>query len=88
MTAIRVSDGTLLTEKAHILERWPEHFSQLLKTTSSVEDQAIQDMPQRPLIHTLDVPPTKVDYKGYQAAADGQGPWRRWNTTQNLQGGW
>ena len=61
MTPIRASDGTLLTEKAHILERWTAHFSQLLNKTSSVEDQAIQDMPQRPLIHTLDGTPTKAE---------------------------
>ena len=58
---IRASDGTLLTEKAHILECRMEHFSQLLSKTSNVEDQTIQDMPQCPLIHTLDVPPTKVE---------------------------
>ena len=60
VTAIRISDGTLLTEKAHILERWSDHFSLLLKRTSSVEDQAIQDISQNPLIHNLDVPPTKA----------------------------
>ena len=46
--------------KALTLERWTAHFSQLLNKTANVEDQAIQDMPQRPLIHTLDVPPTKA----------------------------
>ena len=61
MTPIRASDGTLLTEKAHILEPWTAHFSQLLNKTSSVEDQAIQDTPQRPLIHTLDGLPTKAE---------------------------
>jgi len=59
--SIRASDGALLTEKAHILERWTAHFSQLLNKTSSVEDQAIQDTPQRPLIHTLDGPLTKAE---------------------------
>ena len=61
MTPIRASDGTLLTEKAHTLESWTEHFSQLLNKTSSVEDQTIQDTPQRLLIHTLDGPPTKAE---------------------------
>ena len=61
MTPIRASDGTLLTEEAHILERWTAHFSQLLNKTSSVEDQTIQDTPQRPLIHTLHGPPTKAE---------------------------
>ena len=61
VTPIRASDGTLLTKKAHILERWTAHFSQLLNKTSSVEDQAIQDTLHRPLIHTLDGPPTKAE---------------------------
>ena len=61
MTPIRASDVTLLTEKAHTLERWTAHFSQLLNKTSSVEDQAMQDTPQRPLTHTLDGPPTKAE---------------------------
>ena len=45
VTPIRASDGTLLTEKAHMLERWTAYLSQLLNKTSSVEEQAIQDMP-------------------------------------------
>ena len=61
VTPVQASDGTFLTEKAHILERWTEHFSQLLNKTSSIEDRTIQDKPQRPLIHTLDGPPTKAE---------------------------
>ena len=52
VTPIRASDDTLLMEKAHILECWTAHFSRLLNKTSCVEDQAIQNMPQRPLIHS------------------------------------
>ena len=61
MTPIRASDGTLLTEEANILECWTAHFSQLLNKTSSVEEETIQDMPQRPLFHTLDGSPTKAE---------------------------
>ena len=50
VTPIQASDGTLLTEKAHILKRWTAHFGQLLNKTSSVKDQAIQDISQRPLV--------------------------------------
>ena len=50
VTPIRASVGTLLTEKAHMLERWTAHLSQLLNKTSSVKDQAIQDISQRPLV--------------------------------------
>ncbi|KAL8582841.1 hypothetical protein ACOMHN_049088 [Nucella lapillus] len=33
MTPIRATDGTLLTEKTQILERWTAPFSQLLNKT-------------------------------------------------------
>ena len=56
-TPIRDSEGNLLTEKATILQRWAEHFNQLLNRPSSIDDQAIQDIPQRPLIKSLDDPP-------------------------------
>ncbi|KAL8596263.1 hypothetical protein ACOMHN_021303 [Nucella lapillus] len=61
MTPIRATDGTLLTEKTQILEHWTAHFSQLLNNNFTVKDQAIQDIPQRPLIHTLDDPPTSEE---------------------------
>ena len=35
MTPIRASDATPLTEKAHTLERWTAHISQLLNKTYS-----------------------------------------------------
>ncbi|KAL8561166.1 hypothetical protein ACOMHN_054537 [Nucella lapillus] len=57
MTPIRAT--LLLTEKSQILERWTAPFRQLLNKTSAVKDQAIHDIPQRPLIHTLDDPPMK-----------------------------
>ena len=57
-TPIRDSEGNLLTEKATILQRWAEHFNQLLNRPSSIDEQTIQDIPQRPLIESLDEPPT------------------------------
>ena len=61
MTPIRASGATLPTEKSHILERWTAHVNQLSNRSSSVEDQTVEDMPQRPLIHTLGGPPTKSE---------------------------
>ena len=60
-TPIRDSEGNLLTEKATILQRWAEHFNQLLNRPSSIDEQAIQDIPQRPLIKSLDDPPTAAE---------------------------
>ena len=75
MTPIRTLDDTLLTEKTHTLERWTAHFSQLLNKTSSVEDQAIEHMPQRPLIHTLDGLPTNAEtVKAIEQLPSGKAP--------------
>ena len=61
MNPIRAEDGTLLTDKAHILERWSAHFNQLLNKVSSVEEQAISDIRQRPIILALDGCPTVAE---------------------------
>jgi len=61
MTPVHAADGTLLTDKVHILERWTAHFSQLLNRPSAVDVQALNDMPQRPLIPTLDESPTREE---------------------------
>ncbi|XP_072178194.1 craniofacial development protein 2-like [Diadema setosum] len=47
MAPVRSANGTLLTEKSNIIQRWSEHFSQLLNRPSQIDQQAIQDMPQR-----------------------------------------
>ncbi|CAH1245993.1 Hypp7629 [Branchiostoma lanceolatum] len=56
MAPVRSADGTLLTEKGDITERRRQHFSQLLNRPSNIDQQAIQDMPQRPLMTFLDDP--------------------------------
>ena len=61
MTPIRAEDGTLLTDKAHILERWSTHFNQLLNKVSSVEEQAISNIRRRPIILALDGCPTVAE---------------------------
>ena len=61
MTPIRAEDGTLLTDKEHILERWSAHFNQLLNKVSSVEEQAISGIRQRPIILALDGCPTVAE---------------------------
>ena len=61
MTPVRAVDGTLLTDKAHILECWSTHFSQLLNRLSTIDEWALQDLPQQPLISTLDKRPTRKE---------------------------
>ena len=50
-----------VTNKVHILEHWTAHFSQLLNRPSAVDEQAPNDLPQRPLIPTLDETPMREE---------------------------
>ena len=46
-TALLSADGsTLLTDKDAILKRWAEHFNSVLNRPSSVNDNAINRLPQ------------------------------------------
>ena len=60
---IRSKDGTLLTEKHDILNRWTEHFDTLLNRPSSIDQSAIADIVQRPLVMELDTPPSAKEVK-------------------------
>ena len=58
------ADGsTLLTEKEKILERWAEHFENVLNRPSIINDEAINRLPQVPTNESLDDPPTLVETK-------------------------
>ena len=53
------SDGTkLITDCNKILERWTEHFSTVLNHPSPINDETIPCLPQVPVNHELDAPPT------------------------------
>ena len=53
------TDGTkLITDQNKILESWAKHFSAVLNCPSSINDEAIQCLPQVPVNHELDAPPT------------------------------
>ena len=58
---VRSAHGTLLTEKSEIIQRWSDHFNQLLNRPSQIDQLVIQDMPQRPILAFLDDPPTLVE---------------------------
>ena len=58
------SDGkTLLVEEEKILDRWVEHFSDVLNRPSSVNLDVINSLPQREEIFEIDVPPTVAEVK-------------------------
>ena len=53
------ADGTtVLTEKSQILERWAEHFENVLNRPSHINEDAIRRLPQVDINHALDTPPT------------------------------
>ncbi|BHF61198.1 hypothetical protein SprV_0100417100 [Sparganum proliferum] len=53
------ADGsTLLTEKTQILQRWAEHFRDVLNRPSAISDAAIDRLPQVETNVDLDLPPS------------------------------
>ena len=72
---IKSRDGTLLSEKKDILNRWTEHFDMLLNRSSSIDQTAIDDIAQRPLIEALADPPTETEVvKAIQQLQPGKAP--------------
>lgn len=58
------ADGTsVMNDKDKILQRWSEHFSNLLNQKSSINDEAINRLPQVPINDTLDDLPTVTETK-------------------------
>ena len=56
------ADGTsLLTDKGAILKRWAEHFESVLNRTSSINDDAINRLPQVECILLLEEFPTVAE---------------------------
>ena len=57
-------DGTkLLTEKNQILERWAEHFSNVLNRPADINDEAIDRLPQVEINEDLDTLPTEDEVR-------------------------
>ena len=58
------ADGTqLLTEKKQILDRWAEHFDQVLNRPATINDEAIARLPQVETNKDLDNPPTEEEVR-------------------------
>ena len=58
---IRNLEGDLLTDKEAIDKRFSEHFEQLLNRPSSIDPNAINDIPQRKINEQLGVLPTEEE---------------------------
>lgn len=70
------ADGTtLLTEKKAILERWADHFNNVLNMPSSINDEAIARMPQVEINTSLAEPPTESEVqKAIKLLSNGKAP--------------
>ena len=70
------ADGsTLITDKNDILERWAEHFDCVLNRPSSINDEAIQRLPQVPVNPDLDIPLTEDEVaKAIKQMSAGKAP--------------
>jgi hypothetical protein len=53
----------LIIDKALILKRWADHFSNVLNNPSIISDEAIAHIPQVPFNSKLDVPPSLDEVK-------------------------
>ena len=58
------NDGeTLLVDDEKILQRWVEHFNEVLNRPSSADADVIQSIPQRSIINELDICPSLSEVK-------------------------
>ena len=70
-----VIGATLLTEKKQILERWAEHFDSVLNGPSTINDAAVECLPQARVNLELDSPPTtEVVLKAMKQMFTGKAP--------------
>ncbi|XP_072171512.1 uncharacterized protein [Diadema setosum] len=73
---VNSSDGKVLcTEKSDIMNRWVEHFSQLLNNTPKIDVAAIERVEQSPTDDSLSAPPTLAELeKAIQLCSNGKAP--------------
>ena len=58
-TPLQSADGsTLIKDQEGLRNRWAEHFSTLLNRLSTVDPTALKQIPQRPTLNDLDLPPS------------------------------
>ena len=58
------SDGQqLLTDEDKIIDRWAEHYSEVLNRSSSVNFEVINSIPQREVLDDIDHLPTIAEVK-------------------------
>jgi len=55
---VRDIDGTLLTDKAHILKCWADHFQSMLNQPSNFDDRVLDELSSWTVDEDLDDAPT------------------------------
>ena len=70
------ADGaTLITDKEKILDRWAEHFESVLNRPSSINNEAIERLPQVPINESMDNVPTLEEIqKAIRQLSSGKAP--------------
>ena len=63
LNPVRATNGDLIKDKAGILSRWAEHFSELLNRVNPTDPSFISAIPQLDIIEELDRPPTLTEVK-------------------------
>jgi len=72
---VKSTDGTLLTERPRILERWVEHFQSVLNQKSTFETQMLSEIPQWTTATYLDDVPSATDVEhALRQTASGKSP--------------
>ena len=80
-------DTTLLTDKDERLARWAEHFNLLLNKRSDTLNEAIDDIPQLPIIVLVYRTKPCRGNKSNKIAVNRQSARTRWNPSRGLQMG-
>ena len=72
---VKSTDGTLLTDRPRILERWVEHFQSVLNQKSTFDTQVLSEIPQWPTAtHLDDVPSVTEIERALRQTASGKSP--------------
>ena len=76
-TPLLSADGsTCLRRRAASTSRWREHFSTLLNRPSTVDTTVLHQIPQKPVITSLRLPPTIDEVsKAIKPTSSGKSPW-------------
>ncbi|CAB4039592.1 Hypothetical predicted protein, partial [Paramuricea clavata] len=84
------ADGTkLISDRNEILNRWVEHFNELLNRASTVQQNSIDNIKQQPVQEHLADRPSKAGIrKAIKTTSKWKGTRRRRDTRRNLQTWW